>query len=426
MTHWIVERTATRASLRISSILVGVLGLCPIACDERPPSPEDRGTWSDVGKADGAVTCVGFCNGKAPAGCWCDSSCAEYGDCCPDYAPVCEDGGPGPAGEVELISDDYLTRYYWTTFEPVFRGHDAYVPYAVNVHPGRYVVLDVEVRRYRWSETTGLVDMGSMTVPQTPEAIGVTSSGALMSLGVNSKVTVDGSDESVVIAMLTPPGNPDNTYRGDGNLLASPGDGRLFASVVAPKQRTQIIDTRAFAGWQRASTLSGTTVAADDSVALTLEGSDARLYDIRDPYNAQVLMHRTGLGAQAGALLHRGVAFVATAAGQLSVYDGRTGERLTVRDTATGAGRRVLHEQNDLLFVGSGATLDVFDVSTPSEPVAVDEIVLGPASGIREIHGLSGVGDVLHVWATDDSWGSTIAPYNTQMRVRTLRLPSYP
>lgn len=61
------------------------------------------------GKADGdfSASCVDNCGGKAAAGCWCDSSCAAYGDCCLDKSEVCDAkpatcegfcGGKNPAG----------------------------------------------------------------------------------------------------------------------------------------------------------------------------------------------------------------------------------------------------------------------------------------------------------------------------------------
>ncbi len=34
-------------------------------------------------------SCSGNCGGQAPGGCWCDSQCAQYGDCCADKVPVC-------------------------------------------------------------------------------------------------------------------------------------------------------------------------------------------------------------------------------------------------------------------------------------------------------------------------------------------------
>jgi hypothetical protein len=37
-------------------------------------------------------SCVGHCDGKSPDGCWCDSQCSKYNDCCPDYAQACGGG----------------------------------------------------------------------------------------------------------------------------------------------------------------------------------------------------------------------------------------------------------------------------------------------------------------------------------------------
>ncbi len=37
-----------------------------------------------------ANSCEGQCGSSARGGCWCDSACTAYGDCCDDYAPVCE------------------------------------------------------------------------------------------------------------------------------------------------------------------------------------------------------------------------------------------------------------------------------------------------------------------------------------------------
>ncbi|WP_437821453.1 hypothetical protein [Sorangium sp. So ce1078] len=35
-------------------------------------------------------SCSGSCGGRAPGGCWCDSACSSFGDCCSDYAPACK------------------------------------------------------------------------------------------------------------------------------------------------------------------------------------------------------------------------------------------------------------------------------------------------------------------------------------------------
>ena len=34
-------------------------------------------------------SCVGYCGGEAPSGCFCDAECAANGDCCPDAAREC-------------------------------------------------------------------------------------------------------------------------------------------------------------------------------------------------------------------------------------------------------------------------------------------------------------------------------------------------
>ncbi len=36
------------------------------------------------------VSCEGYCGIKSDGGCYCDSSCLRYGDCCPDYKQACK------------------------------------------------------------------------------------------------------------------------------------------------------------------------------------------------------------------------------------------------------------------------------------------------------------------------------------------------
>ena len=36
------------------------------------------------------ATCAGSCGQQALAGCYCDPSCEQYNDCCPDYAEQCK------------------------------------------------------------------------------------------------------------------------------------------------------------------------------------------------------------------------------------------------------------------------------------------------------------------------------------------------
>jgi hypothetical protein len=51
--------------------------------------------------------CEGSCGGQSPDGCWCDSSCPGFSDCCDDFCDFCEDidpvfcGGDRPTGECE-------------------------------------------------------------------------------------------------------------------------------------------------------------------------------------------------------------------------------------------------------------------------------------------------------------------------------------
>jgi len=40
-------------------------------------------------------TCEGICGIQSQNGCWCDDQCKLYGDCCPDYEPLCLTPQPG-------------------------------------------------------------------------------------------------------------------------------------------------------------------------------------------------------------------------------------------------------------------------------------------------------------------------------------------
>ena len=52
------------------------------ACAEPPPA-----------------TCVGHCGGESPAGCYCDTLCSQYNDCCPDYDEACGACTPSCSGK---------------------------------------------------------------------------------------------------------------------------------------------------------------------------------------------------------------------------------------------------------------------------------------------------------------------------------------
>lgn len=75
------------------------------ATDQRQP-------WSPSGKADENATCESHCDRPTPtdAGCFCDEACEVIGDCCPDYEPVCIDGGDGEPGHI--IGGFELSYYF--------------------------------------------------------------------------------------------------------------------------------------------------------------------------------------------------------------------------------------------------------------------------------------------------------------------------
>jgi hypothetical protein len=53
------------------------------------------GGTSSGGVGGASASCVGHCGTKAPSGCWCDSGCTGYGDCCADKASACGTSGSG-------------------------------------------------------------------------------------------------------------------------------------------------------------------------------------------------------------------------------------------------------------------------------------------------------------------------------------------
>jgi len=71
------------------------------SCNNGPATTEadDEAGLRDLycpGGGGGGDSCAGFCGGQAPAGCWCDTACINFGDCCPDKRVQC--GGSGAAG----------------------------------------------------------------------------------------------------------------------------------------------------------------------------------------------------------------------------------------------------------------------------------------------------------------------------------------
>lgn len=78
----------------ITLITLAAGALCASACSwdvtERGPGSA-RVTPSAEALTTGS--CAGACGGQSEDGCYCDTQCATYGDCCPDYQGVCTPGG---------------------------------------------------------------------------------------------------------------------------------------------------------------------------------------------------------------------------------------------------------------------------------------------------------------------------------------------
>ncbi len=53
---------------------------------------------ADCKVSGGSLSCAGYCGAQAPGGCWCDSACAQNGDCCADKVDVCDSGCKGKCG----------------------------------------------------------------------------------------------------------------------------------------------------------------------------------------------------------------------------------------------------------------------------------------------------------------------------------------
>jgi len=79
--------------------------------DQTPP--QEDAPRGPLGKADSFGSCQGagsatYCGGASNGSCYCDNACAEYGDCCADYASVCHassGNGDGPAITCEQAGD---------------------------------------------------------------------------------------------------------------------------------------------------------------------------------------------------------------------------------------------------------------------------------------------------------------------------------
>lgn len=67
-------------------------GCYPSDCDDGDPCTEDACSADGLSCESVEVcgrTCSDACGGQSPAGCYCDSVCPDYGDCCPDVCALC-------------------------------------------------------------------------------------------------------------------------------------------------------------------------------------------------------------------------------------------------------------------------------------------------------------------------------------------------
>jgi len=64
-----------------------------VVCEGAEPTPEPT-PEPEAGSCNGSTG--DFCGGKSSDGCWCDSECAGFGDCCDDIGPICETPAPTP------------------------------------------------------------------------------------------------------------------------------------------------------------------------------------------------------------------------------------------------------------------------------------------------------------------------------------------
>ena len=70
---------------------------CPDACDLCGACPLPGESGGDGEEGGNPESCDGFCESQSPSGCYCDSQCMTYGDCCPDACALC--GICEPSGE---------------------------------------------------------------------------------------------------------------------------------------------------------------------------------------------------------------------------------------------------------------------------------------------------------------------------------------
>jgi uncharacterized protein YkwD len=106
------------AVLSVGLAVAGALTGCDEPVDEGDPAPAvqaqdgradaDQGQDQDQDEVEARAggSCEGYCGAMAPTGCWCDSGCAHYGDCCADKVQVCDGPPPDPPPDPPPSSGD--------------------------------------------------------------------------------------------------------------------------------------------------------------------------------------------------------------------------------------------------------------------------------------------------------------------------------
>ncbi len=68
-------------------------------CNEEPTRGVSEGNHTEVG------SCADACGDQSADGCWCDTECVDYGDCCQDKALVCDNCSDGEIVFTEPVQE---------------------------------------------------------------------------------------------------------------------------------------------------------------------------------------------------------------------------------------------------------------------------------------------------------------------------------
>ena len=82
----------TRVDAYVASFIVPTMasyGDAPVLFSADSSSPGEPTASPEAPAPNADASCEGHCGSSAPSGCWCDSACSNYGDCCADRADAC-------------------------------------------------------------------------------------------------------------------------------------------------------------------------------------------------------------------------------------------------------------------------------------------------------------------------------------------------